>query len=286
MGFCKMVENQFGTHVKSIRSDNGLEFSMSDFFSQEGILHQTSCTYTPQQNSRVERKHGHLLSIARALRFQAHLPERFWGESGLSDDQQEQHHIVSPEHAPEQSQSPILGEMSEYIPEQSPEQPPQQPAVRRSTRQKHTPAYLGDYVCHTSTIRTSPHDISRVTRPDLPRRRIVRSFFYGGEEGARIADLQGVDGGCAAMGGMKLTGVSMRYMMEFGSRPMDRNLLISSQFLHKELPIRIVRLAIDLQNLPYGLSLKPVVLKVRNFTLSIPIIYIVDLLCVVSSDQT
>nr|GMD93365.1 uncharacterized protein LOC109150247 [Ipomoea batatas] len=76
----KMVENQFGAHVKSIRLDNGLEFSMSDYFSQQGILHQTSCTYTPQQNSRVERKHDHLLSIARALRFQAHLPERFWGE--------------------------------------------------------------------------------------------------------------------------------------------------------------------------------------------------------------
>ncbi|XP_019180627.1 PREDICTED: pyruvate dehydrogenase (acetyl-transferring) kinase, mitochondrial isoform X1 [Ipomoea nil] len=68
-------------------------------------------------------------------------------------------------------------------------------------------------------------------------------------------------------GGMKQTGVSLRYMMEFGSRPTDRNLLISSQFLHKELPIRIARRAIDLQNLPYGLSLKPAVLKVRDWYL-------------------
>lgn len=73
-------------------------------------------------------------------------------------------------------------------------------------------------------------------------------------------------------GAMKQTGVSLRYMMEFGSRPTDRNLLISSQFLHKELPIRIARRAIDLQNLPYGLSLKPAVLKVGNFALLCPFI--------------
>nr|GMD46029.1 Retrovirus-related Pol polyprotein from transposon TNT 1-94 [Ipomoea batatas] len=83
VGFCNLVENQFGTKVKCIRSDNGLEFNMVEFFKQKGIIHQTSCTYTPQQNSRVERKHGHLLSTARALKFQANLPEQFWGECVL-----------------------------------------------------------------------------------------------------------------------------------------------------------------------------------------------------------
>lgn len=63
-------------------------------------------------------------------------------------------------------------------------------------------------------------------------------------------------------GGMKQTGVSLRYMMEFGSRPTDRNLLLSAQFLHKELPIRIARRAIELESLPFGLSEKPAVLKV------------------------
>uniref|UniRef100_A0A5B6ZU63 Protein-serine/threonine kinase n=1 Tax=Davidia involucrata TaxID=16924 RepID=A0A5B6ZU63_DAVIN len=66
---------------------------------------------------------------------------------------------------------------------------------------------------------------------------------------------------------MKQTGVSLRYMMEFGSRPTQRNLLISAQFLHKELPTRIARRAIELETLPYGLSEKPAVLKVRDWYL-------------------
>ncbi|KAK9934128.1 hypothetical protein M0R45_021284 [Rubus argutus] len=68
-------------------------------------------------------------------------------------------------------------------------------------------------------------------------------------------------------GCMKQTGVSLRYMMEFGSQPTHRYLLISAQFLHKELPIRIARRAIELETLPYGLSDKPAVLKVRDWYL-------------------
>ncbi|KAG6498571.1 hypothetical protein ZIOFF_038291 [Zingiber officinale] len=62
-------------------------------------------------------------------------------------------------------------------------------------------------------------------------------------------------------GSMKQNGVSLRYMMEFGARPDQNNLLISAQFLHKELPIRIARRAIELESLPFGLSEKPAVLK-------------------------
>ncbi|KAL2927193.1 Retrovirus-related Pol polyprotein from transposon RE1 [Bienertia sinuspersici] len=83
--FFAMVERQFETIVKFVRSDNGTEFRcMIPYFDANGIIFQTSCVGTPQQNGRVERKHQHILNVSRALRFQAHLPISFWGECVLA----------------------------------------------------------------------------------------------------------------------------------------------------------------------------------------------------------
>ena len=54
---------------------------MRSFLDERGTIFQHTCVHTPQQNGVVERKHRHLLNVARALRFQANLPLRFWGES-------------------------------------------------------------------------------------------------------------------------------------------------------------------------------------------------------------
>ncbi|KAL0366931.1 UNVERIFIED_CONTAM: Retrovirus-related Pol polyprotein from transposon RE2 [Sesamum radiatum] len=86
-GFCSMVHNQFGKGIKVFRSDNGSEFINQEFrmlCANFGIIHQTSCTYTPQQNGRVERKHRQLLNVARALLLQASLPIKFWSEAILT----------------------------------------------------------------------------------------------------------------------------------------------------------------------------------------------------------
>jgi hypothetical protein len=51
---------------------------MSVFCQEHGIIHQLSCVETLEQNGRVERKHQHLLNIARSLMFQSKLPLTYW----------------------------------------------------------------------------------------------------------------------------------------------------------------------------------------------------------------
>ncbi|KAK8921731.1 hypothetical protein KSP39_PZI020888 [Platanthera zijinensis] len=76
--FIHFIDTQFSTKLKTIRTDNGLEFSMNDFYQSKGILHQTTCVETPQQNGIVERKHQHIMNVARALFFQAKIPSQLW----------------------------------------------------------------------------------------------------------------------------------------------------------------------------------------------------------------
>jgi hypothetical protein len=83
--FFLFVRTQFNVNIKIICTDNGSEFlSMKDFFLNNRVEFQRSCMYTPQQNGVVERKHRHILNIARALRFQYNLPLSFWGECVLT----------------------------------------------------------------------------------------------------------------------------------------------------------------------------------------------------------
>lgn len=67
--FHAWVETQFGARIKIIKSDNGEEFFIHDFYSKKGIMHQRSCMETTQQNGRFERKHQQILKIVRALKF-------------------------------------------------------------------------------------------------------------------------------------------------------------------------------------------------------------------------
>jgi hypothetical protein len=85
--FCTMVQNQHQTNIQVFRSDNGKEYfntNLGDFFLQNGIIHQSSCPNTPQQNGVAERKNRHLLEVARALLFSSKVPNYMWGEAVLT----------------------------------------------------------------------------------------------------------------------------------------------------------------------------------------------------------
>jgi transposase InsO family protein len=79
--FHKMVKTQFGKEIKIMRSDNGTEYlnkCLQAFFNENGIIHETTCVGTPQQNGIAERKNRHLLEMTRALLFENKVPHIFW----------------------------------------------------------------------------------------------------------------------------------------------------------------------------------------------------------------
>ncbi|CAN6557534.1 unnamed protein product [Malus baccata var. baccata] len=82
--FSQMVATQYSSVIKVLRSDNGGEYigsELSNFLRDQGILHETTCPHTPQQNGVAERKNRHILETARALLIGASVPKRFWLEA-------------------------------------------------------------------------------------------------------------------------------------------------------------------------------------------------------------
>ena len=80
-----MIKTQFGAEIKRVRTDNAKEFfiqTLSHFFLQKGISHESSCV--PQQNGIAKRKNGHILVVTRALLFYNNVPKQYWGEAALT----------------------------------------------------------------------------------------------------------------------------------------------------------------------------------------------------------
>jgi hypothetical protein len=80
----RWAQNEFGLRIKKIRSDNRMDFKNSHiegFLEEEGIKHEFSYPYTPQQNGIVERKNRTLLDMARTMLDEYKTPDRFWAEA-------------------------------------------------------------------------------------------------------------------------------------------------------------------------------------------------------------
>ncbi|KAK2410134.1 putative mitochondrial protein [Trifolium repens] len=85
--FYQEIKTQFGVSIRSLRSDNAREYlshQFQNFMALNGILHQTSCPHTPQQNGVAERKNRHLIETTRTLLLHGNVPFRFWGDAVLT----------------------------------------------------------------------------------------------------------------------------------------------------------------------------------------------------------
>jgi hypothetical protein len=82
--FTNEVQHQYGQDILMIRSDNGTEFknyTLNDFLSDEGIRHQYSYPYTPQQNGVAEWKNRTLIDMARTMLAEFKSPYNFWAKA-------------------------------------------------------------------------------------------------------------------------------------------------------------------------------------------------------------
>lgn len=67
-----MIENQFQTKIGIPRSDNGTEYFnkyLRIFLTKKGVIHQSTCPDTLQQNGIGERKNRHRFKVTRAIMF-------------------------------------------------------------------------------------------------------------------------------------------------------------------------------------------------------------------------
>ena len=81
------ITTQYSTTPKVLRIHNALEFTqiaLQEFYDGKGILHQTTCLYTSQQNEVAERKHRYLLDMVRTMLVGMNVPMYLWSDVVLT----------------------------------------------------------------------------------------------------------------------------------------------------------------------------------------------------------
>ena len=79
-----VVEKQYDTKIKILRTDNGGEYSSSEFknyLRKEGIVHQKTVPKNPQQNGVAERYNRTIVETVRSMLSDSGLSKPFWGEA-------------------------------------------------------------------------------------------------------------------------------------------------------------------------------------------------------------
>jgi len=82
--FRALVETQTGRKIKSLRSDNGREYTLREFVdycAEAGIRREFTVPYNPQQNGVAERKNRSIVGAAKAMLHDQRLPLFLWAEA-------------------------------------------------------------------------------------------------------------------------------------------------------------------------------------------------------------
>jgi hypothetical protein len=77
------LERQAGEKVQIVRTDNGSEYVneyLSEWFESQGIKHERTVAYTPQQNGVAERFNRTMMDKTRAVLIEANLSMNLWAE--------------------------------------------------------------------------------------------------------------------------------------------------------------------------------------------------------------
>lgn len=79
-----LIEKSSGRKLKTLRSDNGGEYTSAKFaayLKAEGVRHECTIPKTPEQNGVAERLNRTLVESSRSMLLDARLPHKFWAEA-------------------------------------------------------------------------------------------------------------------------------------------------------------------------------------------------------------
>uniref|UniRef100_A0AAV1VDZ4 Polyprotein n=1 Tax=Peronospora matthiolae TaxID=2874970 RepID=A0AAV1VDZ4_9STRA len=82
--FMTFYENQWGERMKCLRSDNGTEFvnqEMTKICMLNGIVHQRTVPYSPQQNGVAERMNRTIMERSRSMLYYKGVPMEWWAQA-------------------------------------------------------------------------------------------------------------------------------------------------------------------------------------------------------------
>jgi len=82
--FMKFYEKQWGERLMCLRSDNGTEFvnkEVTRICTLNGVMHQRTVPYSPQQNGVAERMNRTIMEKARSMLHYKSVPTEWWAEA-------------------------------------------------------------------------------------------------------------------------------------------------------------------------------------------------------------